>query len=48
MQEVLRYQLEDLVRDCTDFGWIGVGREDGKDTGEYHNLCLCFVCAFNE
>jgi len=35
MQEVLRHQLLDLARDCPDFDWIGVGREDGKDIGEY-------------
>lgn len=35
MQEVLHNQLEDLNNHLTDYEYIGVGREDGKTSGEY-------------
>ncbi|MWV46793.1 hypothetical protein GRF59_24600 [Paenibacillus sp. HJL G12] len=35
MQEVLYNQLEDLQQLLPEYGWIGVGREDGKQEGEY-------------
>lgn len=34
-QEVLHPQLEDLARELDDYRWIGVGRDDGKQAGEY-------------
>lgn len=38
MQEVLQHQLEDLKTGLPGFAAIGVGREDGKTTGEYAPL----------
>lgn len=35
MQEVLHNQLEDLERELPEYGWVGVGREDGDKEGEY-------------
>ena len=37
-QEVLHNQLEDLKQRLTDYDVIGVGREDGKEKGEYSAL----------
>lgn len=38
MQEVLNNQLEDLKQRLPEYGVIGVGREDGKEKGEYSAL----------
>lgn len=38
MQEVLRNQLEDLRQRLPEYGVVGVGREDGKEKGEYSAL----------
>ena len=35
MQEVLRGQVEDLQVLLPEFSWVGVGRDDGKQAGEY-------------
>lgn len=35
MQEVLYNQLEDLQQQLPEYGWIGVGREDGDKDGEF-------------
>lgn len=35
LQEVLHQQLEYIDRSLTDFSYIGVGRDDGKEKGEY-------------
>ncbi|MCJ8013850.1 endonuclease/exonuclease/phosphatase family protein [Paenibacillus sp. KQZ6P-2] len=35
LQEVLYNQLEDLQQLLPEYGWIGVGREDGKRDGEF-------------
>ncbi|OOG68059.1 endonuclease/exonuclease/phosphatase family protein [Flavobacterium sp. A45] len=35
MQEVLAHQLKDFTVNLTEYGAIGVGREDGKEKGEY-------------
>jgi endonuclease/exonuclease/phosphatase family metal-dependent hydrolase len=35
LQEVLRNQLDDLTLLLRDYGWFGVGRDDGKDAGEF-------------
>lgn len=37
-QEVLHNQLEDLQERLPEYGVIGVGREDGKEKGEYSAL----------
>ncbi len=37
-QEVLHNQLEDLKQRLPEYGVIGVGREDGKEKGEYSAL----------
>jgi endonuclease/exonuclease/phosphatase family metal-dependent hydrolase len=38
LQEVLRDQLQDLVALLPDYGWVGVGRDDGKEAGEYNPI----------
>lgn len=35
MQEVLAHQLKDFIANLTEYEAIGVGREDGKEKGEY-------------
>lgn len=35
VQEALHHQLEDLVRLLPDYSYVGVGRDDGKEKGEY-------------
>ena len=35
LQEVLRGQVEDLVRHLPEFDWVGVGRDDGWKEGEF-------------
>ncbi|MBI2427477.1 MAG: endonuclease/exonuclease/phosphatase family protein [Ignavibacteriales bacterium] len=35
MQEVLKHQLDFVVRELPEYGWFGVGRDDGKAAGEY-------------
>ena len=37
-QEVLHNQLEDLLAALPDYDYIGVGRTDGKTTGEYASI----------
>lgn len=37
-QEVLNNQLQDLLERLPDYNYIGVGREDGKQKGEYAAL----------
>lgn len=34
-QEVLHHQLTDLLADLPGYGYVGVGRDDGKEKGEY-------------
>jgi len=34
-QEVLHHQLDVLIRELPDYEWYGVGRDDGKQGGEY-------------
>ncbi len=34
-QEVLNNQLEDLTRELPEYGYVGVGRDDGKKAGEF-------------
>lgn len=35
LQEALKFQIEDLIRLIPEYSWTGVGRDDGKDKGEY-------------
>lgn len=35
VQEALHHQLQDLIRLLPDYSYVGVGREDGKEKGEY-------------
>ena len=35
MQEVLDGQLEDLLKEMSEYDYVGVGRDDGKKKGEY-------------
>ncbi|MDO7906923.1 endonuclease/exonuclease/phosphatase family protein [Paenibacillus sp. JX-17] len=41
MQEVLHNQLMDLEELLPEYGWIGAGREDGKQDGEY--ACIFYL-----
>jgi endonuclease/exonuclease/phosphatase family metal-dependent hydrolase len=36
LQEPLGHQLRDLERRLPEYNWVGVGREDGHDAGEYN------------
>ena len=38
MQEVLHNQLMDMASRLPDYGYIGVGREDGRTKGEYASI----------
>ncbi len=38
LQEVLRDQLLDLQALLPDYGWVGVGRDDGRESGEYNPI----------
>lgn len=35
LQEALARQIDDLEQRLPDFAWVGVGRDDGKQRGEY-------------
>jgi endonuclease/exonuclease/phosphatase family metal-dependent hydrolase len=35
VQEALNHQLKDITSNVSDYEWIGVGRDDGKEKGEY-------------
>ncbi|MDR6844700.1 endonuclease/exonuclease/phosphatase family protein [Flavobacterium granuli] len=35
MQEVLAHQLKDITANLTEYATVGVGREDGKEKGEF-------------
>ncbi len=35
LQEALAHQVKDLERLLPEYGWFGVGRDDGKEAGEY-------------
>ncbi|MFC1724048.1 endonuclease/exonuclease/phosphatase family protein [candidate division KSB1 bacterium] len=35
MQEVLKDQLDDLTALLPEYGWYGLGRDDGKEAGEF-------------
>lgn len=35
LQEVLRRQLDDIQQRLPDYAWAGVGRDDGRDRGEF-------------
>ena len=35
LQEVLNHQLQDLIERLPEYDWIGVGRDDGAEKGEY-------------
>ncbi len=38
LQEALRDQITDLEARLPGYGWVGVGRDDGKDGGEFNAL----------
>ncbi len=38
LQEVLRDQLADLQTLLPEYAWVGVGRDDGKEAGEYNPI----------
>jgi endonuclease/exonuclease/phosphatase family metal-dependent hydrolase len=38
VQEALKDQMDDLANLLPEFGWMGVGRDDGKAAGEYSAL----------
>ena len=35
LQEVRKEPLDDLIAGLPNFGWVGVGRDDGKEAGEF-------------
>ncbi len=35
LQEALRHQIDDLAQRLPGYGWIGAGRQDGRDAGEF-------------
>lgn len=35
LQEALKHQIDDLALRLPGYGWIGAGREDGRDAGEF-------------
>lgn len=35
VQEALHHQLQDMLRNLPDYSYCGVGRDDGKEQGEY-------------
>src|SRR5690349_15305903 len=35
VQEALHHQLTDIQKSCKNYKFIGVGRDDGKEKGEY-------------
>ncbi|MFO7846733.1 MAG: endonuclease/exonuclease/phosphatase family protein [Balneolaceae bacterium] len=35
IQEALDHQINDLHQQLAEYSWVGVGRDDGKDTGEF-------------
>ena len=35
LQEALREQIDDLTERLPDYGWTGLGRDDGADAGEF-------------
>ncbi len=35
LQEALSHQVKDLEKLLPEYGWFGVGRDDGKEAGEY-------------
>jgi len=35
LQEALHFQLEEIVRAVPGYDWVGVGRSDGRQAGEY-------------
>lgn len=38
VQEALKGQMEDLAERLPEYAWIGVGRDDGKDAGEFSGI----------
>jgi endonuclease/exonuclease/phosphatase family metal-dependent hydrolase len=38
MQEALRHMITDLEQRMPDYAWFGVGRDDGKDMGEFNPI----------
>ncbi len=38
LQEALNGQLKDLETLLPEYGWLGVGRDDGKEAGEYNPI----------
>ena len=40
LQEALKFQMEELARALDGYRWIGIGRDDGVDAGEFVPLFL--------
>ncbi|MBN2013190.1 endonuclease/exonuclease/phosphatase family protein [candidate division KSB1 bacterium] len=38
VQEALKDQMDDLALSLPDYGWYGLGRDDGKEAGEYMSV----------
>jgi endonuclease/exonuclease/phosphatase family metal-dependent hydrolase len=41
LQEALRDQVDDLAESLPEYGWFGVGRDDGKNAGEFMAVFYC-------
>lgn len=35
LQEALRFQIDEIIAACPDYAFVGVGRDDGRDAGEF-------------
>jgi endonuclease/exonuclease/phosphatase family metal-dependent hydrolase len=35
LQEALRHQIDDIIKDLPEYEWCGIGRDDGKNAGEF-------------
>ncbi|HEX5167676.1 MAG TPA: endonuclease/exonuclease/phosphatase family protein [Cyclobacteriaceae bacterium] len=40
VQEALHHQLQDLIANLKDYSYVGVGRDDGKEAGEYSAILI--------
>ena len=43
LQECEALQLQDILRNCPDYDYYGVGREDGKDMGKGEHMAILYL-----
>ncbi len=41
LQEALKFQIDELMHEMPDYAYVGVGRDDGKNMGEYS--CIFYL-----